>query len=58
MTPSLEESPPNPKEAPRPHEVRLAPLDTNPVFQSLEVPDTLNINNIKTYKHTTSQFFV
>ena len=23
------------KEAPSPHEVRLAPLDTNPVFQSL-----------------------
>ena len=58
MTPSLEGLPTKAKEAPSPHEVRLAPLDTNPVFQSLEVPDTLNINNIKTYKHTTSQFFV
>ena len=36
MTPSLEEWPTKAKEAPSPHEVRLAPLDTNPVFQSLE----------------------
>ena len=35
MTPSLEGWPTNAKEAPSPHEVRLAPLDTNPVFQSL-----------------------
>ena len=58
MTPSLEGWPPNAKEALPPHEVRLAPLNTNPVFQSLEVPVTLNINNIKTYEHTTSQLFV
>ena len=35
MTPSLEGSPTKAKEAPSPHEVRLAPLDTNPVFQCL-----------------------
>ena len=34
MTPSLEGSSAKAKEAP-PHEVRLAPLDTNPVFQCL-----------------------
>ena len=35
VTPSLEGWPTNAKEAPSPHEVRLASLDTNPVFQSL-----------------------
>ena len=35
MIPSLEGSPTKAKEAPSPHEVRLAPLDTNPVFQCL-----------------------
>ena len=35
MTPSLEGWPTKAKEAPSPHEVRLAPLDTNPVFQNL-----------------------
>ena len=35
MTPSLEWLPTKAKEAPSPHEVRLALLDTNPVFQSL-----------------------
>ena len=35
MTPSLEGSPTKAKEAPSPHEVRLAPLDTNPIFQCL-----------------------
>ena len=35
MTPSLEGWPTKAKEAPSPHEVRLAPLDTNPVFHSL-----------------------
>ena len=35
MTPSLEGWPTKAKEAPSPHEVRLAPLDTNPVFQCL-----------------------
>ena len=39
MTPSLEGRPTNAKEAPSPHEVRLRPLDTNPVFQCLgELP--------------------
>ena len=37
MTPSLEGWSTKAKEAPSPHEVRLAPLDTNPVFQSLGV---------------------
>ena len=32
MTPSLEGWPTKTKEAPSPHEVRLAPLDTTPVF--------------------------
>ena len=35
MTPSLEGWPTKAKEAPSPHEVRLAPLDTNSVFHSL-----------------------
>ena len=35
MIPSLEGWPTKTKEVPSPHEVRLAPLDTNPVFQSL-----------------------
>ena len=35
VIPSLEGWPTKAKEAPSPHEVRLAPLDTNPVFQSL-----------------------
>ena len=37
MTSSLEGWPTKAKEAPSPHEVRLAPLGTNPVFQSLVV---------------------
>ena len=37
VTPSLEGWPTKAKEAPSPHEVRLALLDTNPVFQSLGV---------------------
>ena len=35
MTPSLEGWPTKAKEPPSPHEVRLAPLDTIPVFQNL-----------------------
>ena len=35
MTSALEGWPANAKEIPSPHEVRLAPLDTNPVFQCL-----------------------
>ena len=35
MTPSLEGLPTKAKEARSPHEVRLAPMDTNPVFQCL-----------------------
>ena len=35
MIPSLEGWPTKAKEAPSPHDLRLAPLDTNPVFQNL-----------------------
>ena len=35
MTPSLEGLPTKAKEAPSLHEIRLVPLDTNPVFQCL-----------------------
>ena len=35
MIPSLEGWPTKAKEAPSPQEVRLAPLDTNPIFQCL-----------------------
>ena len=35
VTPSREGSPTKAKEATSPHEVRLAPLDTNPVFQCI-----------------------
>ena len=37
MTPSLEGLPTKAEEARSPLEVRLAPLDTNPVFQRLGV---------------------
>ena len=37
MTPSLEGWPTKAKEAPSPYEVRLDPLDTNRVFQSLSI---------------------
>ena len=36
MIPPLEGWPTKAKEAPSPHDVRMAPLDTNPVFQTLE----------------------
>ena len=39
MTPSLEGWPTKSNEAPSPHEVRLAPLNTNPVFQSFSKSD-------------------
>ena len=35
MKPSLEGWPTKAKEVPSPHEVRMSPLETNPVFQSL-----------------------
>ena len=41
MTPSLEGWSTKAEEAPSPHEVRLAPVDTNPVFQSLNELDCL-----------------
>ena len=42
MTPSLEGSPTKTKEAPSPHEVRLAPLYTNPVLQYLREFEQIN----------------
>ena len=52
MTPSLERLPTKSKEAPSPHEVRLAPLDTNPVFQCLgDVPFKLSKHRFKTRLH-------
>ena len=41
MAPSLEGSPTKAKEAPSPHAVGLASLDTNPVFQYLGVDSLL-----------------
>ena len=41
MIPSLEGWPTKAKETPSPHEVRLAPLDSNAVFQSLSELDFL-----------------
>ena len=40
---SLEGWPTKAKEAPSPHEVRMAPLDTNPVFQSLWIKYTSEV---------------
>ena len=49
VTLSLEGLPTKAEEAPSPHEVKMAPLDTNPVFQCLRVNleeiQTLNIPN-------------
>ena len=53
MTPSLERWPTKAKEAPSPHVVRLAPLDTNPVFQSnpdnklLKIPQRYCLQNFR-----------
>ena len=44
MIPSLEGLPTKAKEAPSPLEVRLAPLDTNPVFHSLGDNNSLGDN--------------
>ena len=49
MIPSLEGWPTKAKEAPSPDEIRLTPLDTNPVFQCLG--DMHNIPFFKT-RHT------
>ena len=52
MTPSLEGWPTKAKEAPSPNEVRLTPLDTNPVFQCL------GINAINCLKHFCIDLYV
>ena len=46
MTPSLEGWPTKAKEAPFPHEVRMSPLDTNPVFQSLGGKNVVMLNQL------------
>ena len=56
MAPSLEEWPIKTKEAPSPHEVRLTPMDINPVFECLRKSIALFCSSIKTqrnlkYKH-------
>ena len=53
MTPSLEGWSTKAKEAPSPHEVRLALLDTNPVFQSLGDSDLVNNEILKKTKFNT-----
>ena len=59
MAPSLEGWPTKAKEAPSPYEVRLAPLDTNPVFQSLQTQSLLMDKVIKKQKGpaTSDQLF-
>ena len=47
VTPSLEGWPTKAKEAPSPHEVRLAPLDNNPVFESLRDETNSVLNKVK-----------
>ena len=52
MTPSLEGWPTNAKEAPSPYEVRLAPLDTNPVFQNLgDVRKSISLKKVFSVKY-------
>ena len=59
MTPSPEGWPTKAKEAPSPHEVKLAPLDTNPVFQRLKLK-MINVlflwyeNLLDSFKQSTS----
>ena len=49
MIPSLEGLPTKAKEAPSPYEVRLSPLDTNPVFHSFGGELTLQALTLQTY---------
>ena len=49
MTPSLEGWPTKAKEAPSPREVRLAPLDTNPVVQNLEEESIVFVYKMNKY---------
>ena len=59
MIPSLEGLPTKAKEAPSPHEVRLAPLDTNPVFQSLgetTICKTTGIMVLGRYRETVPKY--
>ena len=62
MMPSIDGWPTKAKEAPFPHEVRLTPLDTNPVFQCLrenfQCFDSMTLNSyaeMKGYKCNTVQ---
>ena len=61
MTPSLEGLPTKAKEAPSPREIRLAPLETSPVFQNLGVNQQIQKNqflwspiNSKIFSHMIS----
>ena len=53
VIPSLEGWPTKAKEALSPHEVRLTPLDTNPVFQCLE--ENTSETTLRNYFETTSE---
>ena len=54
--PSLKGLPTKAKEAPSPHEVRLSPLDTNPVFHSLRDSQSSQQKNMdQTNTHNTNQ---
>ena len=68
MIPSLEGWQTKAKEAPSPHEVRLAPLDTNTVFQNLggvgwgggildQTVLSHDIDLSKTFKRVTKKLF-
>ena len=52
MTQSLEGSSTKAKEAPSPHKVRLALLDTKPVFQSLGEKDARSVATDQMPNHT------
>ena len=51
VTPSLEEWPTKAKEVSSPHEVRLTPLDTSPVFQCLRENRNIDVTNL-VHKHS------
>ena len=52
MIPSLEGWPTKAKEAPSPHKVRLAPLDTNPVFSKSQGNQMIWMIFMKVLKNT------
>ena len=54
MIPSLEGWPTKAEETPSPHEVRLTPLDINPVFQC-NVENVIYVCNLWSHHHCYSQ---